>query len=483
VFTRWGAIWRYLRNPEERILICAQSLDIARGSIGWIKKQITQNTLLRWCYPELEQINDAYANSHKHAFSDTEVELPRQGIYAEPTFRALGAGSALQGRHFTRLFLTDIINEKTLDSPPLLEKSMLWCDNLGELLVEPDWKSPTGSTIQIDASLWATGDTYDYIMTAHPEYQWMILPPMKMDDETIERAKAGRKNVRFVQNPDVGIMESNFSDIVDDKTGRPIFGTEFYLGLMADPQTERIFWSQHQCVPSFAASQTNPFKYDWLRWYDLKANEHGKWILVAHEGGADAEIPFSRVAWWGIIDPGGFSEHSLKGSRCAAIIVGQDRESARKFVLWTWAKRVVKPTELMDAIYGADEKWKPRGWIIETLAQQNYIRRDLMEEQERRGKRLNIAALPSETGANAKEGRIDGLRSPLSNGEFYLHSSQRDMIAELMGYPSALSNDLIDCLAIFNAKFGTGLDRKKGADTAKKRYADYLGSKNPITGY
>ncbi|MCK7503229.1 MAG: hypothetical protein MZV70_03410 [Desulfobacterales bacterium] len=311
-FTRWGAIWEYLRNNEERILICAQSLDIARGSIGWIKKQITQNALLRWCFPELQVINDSYANSHKHAFSDTEVELPRQGIYAEPTFRALGAGSALQGRHFSRIHLTDIINEKTLASPILMEKAQLWVDNLQELLVEPDWRSPTGSSILVDASLWATGDTYDYMMSAHPEYQWVIAPALKMSDEDIERAKAGRQNVIFIQNPDVGVLESNFGDVVDDKTGRPIFSTEMYLAMMADPQVERIFWSQHQNVPSFGASQTNPFKHDRLRWYDLKGNEKA-WTIVAHDPQGDVEIPFTRMNWIGIIDPGGFSEHSVKG--------------------------------------------------------------------------------------------------------------------------------------------------------------------------
>ena len=844
-FTRWMSIWRYLRDNEERILICAQSLDIARGSIGWIKKQLTQNTLLRWAYPELQQINDNYANSKKHAFSDTEVELPRQGIYAEPTYRALGAGSALQGRHFTCLLpgtpvitskgvrpiesidthnrvlshtgyfqivtdtlaqeysgkvirvkpkgwygtytmtadhpvmvmrpgqygrniefaraedirasdmlvfprfqrggkyktvfnpctekyaesekmladddffrflgywtaegarsvdphdtrvrltfgstemdycldcqeilarygikatinktgpsglvvschsrtlrhllrkigdycydkrlpyfiykttdkktleflkgylrgdghfgknniiasttsfdlaigvhlllnrlgisaaikyldpkewvnkfgktvharaswtthipnclnflfdnnvhhnykfifeskhhycdkdywyysiesltssdytgpvynlevdkdhtycspymtshncihLTDIINEKTLASPILLEKAQLWVDNLQELLVEPDWRSPTGSTIQVDASLWATGDTYDYMMTAHPEYQWVIAPALKMSDADIERAKAGRSNVMFIQSPDVGVMESNFADVVGDD-GRSIFPTEMYLAMMADPQVERIFWAQHQNVPSFGASQTNPFKHDWLRWYDLKAGQDGKsWVIVCHDPQGDVEVPFTRFTWWGIIDFGGFSEHSIKGSRCAAIIAGQDRESARKVVLWAWAKRVIKPKELMDVIYAANDKWKPRGWRCEVYAQQRYIKRDLQEEQERRGTRLSIGELPMETGANAKEMRIDGLRAPAANGELYLHASQHDLKAEYLGYPNALSNDLIDCLAWFNQMFGTGLDRKKHGADANQRYREYLGSKSSVTGY
>lgn len=483
-FTRWMSIWKYLRNPEVRILICAQSLDIARGTIGWIKKQITQNALLRWCYPELEQINDNYANSKKHAFSDTEVELPRQGIYAEPTFRALGAGSALQGRHFTDLHLTDIINEKTLASPILMEKAQLWCDNLQELLVEPDWRSSTGSTIQVDASLYATGDTYDYIMSAYPHFQWIIAPALKMSDEDIKRAKAGRENVVFVQSPDVGVLESNFGDILNDETGRPLFSTEMYQAMMADPQAERIFWSQHQCVPSFGASQTNPFKHDWLRWYDLKAGPDGKtWIIVCHEPQGDVEIPFTRFMWMGIIDPGGFSEHSIKGSRCAMLIAGQDRESPRKVVLWTWAKRVVKPSEFFDALYGADNKWHPRGFKIETFAQQAWLMRDVWEESERRGKRLNISALPKDTGANAKEGRIDGLRDGLARGEWFLHNSMKDLIAEIMGYPSALTNDLIDAMSYFDALYGSGLSRKNVGRDADKRYREYLSSKNPTTGY
>jgi hypothetical protein len=252
--------------------------------------------------------------------------------------------------------------------------------------------------------------------------------------------------------------------------------------MMADPQVERIFWSQHQNVPSFGASQTNPFKYDWVKFYDLRG-DNKVWTIVAHEPSGDVEIPFNRIAWWGLIDFGGFSEHSIKGSRCAAIIAGQDRESHRKFVLWTWAKRVLKPKELMDTIYAANEKWKPRGWKCEVYAQQRYIKRDLQEEQERRGTRLNISELPMETGANAKEMRIDGLRSPLANGELFFHSSQKDMLSELMGYPNALSNDLIDILAWFNQVFGTGLNRKQLAGDSKKRYQEYLANKSGVTGY
>ncbi|MCK7503228.1 MAG: hypothetical protein MZV70_03405 [Desulfobacterales bacterium] len=165
------------------------------------------------------------------------------------------------------------------------------------------------------------------------------------------------------------------------------------------------------------------------------------------------------------------------------VIAGQDRESPRKFVLWTWAKRVVKPSEFMDAIYNADAKWRPRFWKIETFAQQSWLMKSVWEEQERRGKRLNISALPKDTGANAKEGRIDGLRVPFAQGQYYFHNSQKDLISEIMGYPNSLSNDLIDALSYFDLLYGSGLDRKRVKGDANSRYKEYLSSKSSVTGY
>ena len=95
---RWFPIWCYLRDHEERILLGAETLDIASASMDWIKDTIIGNRLLRWCYPEIA-VSESWANKNK--WSGVAINLPRDGTYAEPTIKALGVGGAGQSRHFT----------------------------------------------------------------------------------------------------------------------------------------------------------------------------------------------------------------------------------------------------------------------------------------------------------------------------------------------------------------------------------------------
>ena len=474
ILDRWYPIWCYLRDHEERILLGAETLDIASQSMDWIKDTLMGNSLLRWCYPEIA-FSEAYTNKHK--WSGVAINLPREGTYAEPTFKAMGVGGAGQSRHFTRLCLTDIFGEKGMNSEPVRLKTLSWWDGLPALLLD----SVTG-VINLDFTFWAIGDPHCYYMDTHPEYHWRIVPALRVDDATAERGRRGNRNTVIIQHPDAELLTTNFPDIVFEEgergpTGKPKFPTEEYIRMMKSSEEERIFWTQHMNMPEMADSSMNTFLAEWLRTYHIERGEDGTpWVFLDDKSG-DA-FPVAKVQSYGFIDPGGFSESPLKGGRCAAMVVGRAPKGRKTIILWTWAKRILRPSDLMKAVFDAQDKFKPRCWRIETTAQQRYIFRDLQEENTRNNAGLHILEYEiRDTSPNAKDNRIVSLKGPGENGEIYYQESMADFFHEWKAHPVGITKDLLDCLSMYYAVYGTGVTAAPARKIIKDRYRAYLDTK------
>ena len=156
VFTKWGAIWLYLQDPETRILIAAENERLAGRFLHWIQQQLMNNRFLREMYPELKQIDSAWSRSHR--WSASECDLPRTGTYSEPTFTAIGVGGAAQSGHYTQVLIDDLVGKKAKESLLVLESVLRWFDNTPELLVQPHKDMGNPSSIHIHGCLTADTD-------------------------------------------------------------------------------------------------------------------------------------------------------------------------------------------------------------------------------------------------------------------------------------------------------------------------------------
>lgn len=456
VFTKWLCVWNYLHNNEERMLIAAETEKIGSNMLDAIEKNLIYNDLLRWCYPELKRIDKTWTAKNK--WSGTECALPRSGIYSEPTITVIGTGAAAQSRHFTKLFLDDLVGKASMESPVVLETTLRWFDNAKELLVDP-----TRDHIQIVGTSWAVGDFTDYVREVYPEFQWRIVPALKVDDDKIKQAVRGQKHVVFIQNPTQGIGESNWPEF---------FPTQHYIDMQANPEEEKKFWSQHMNMPS-SATGVNTFKEEWVKYYHLEKRDEDVFIVCNDD---KEEIPLRDVPLYGAIDPGGFTDIGVKkGSRCAIVIAGQHKTSVKKFVLYTWAKKVLSPTNLMEVVFKANKDYRVRNWGIEVIGSQMYIMRDLRERAEQKKEKISLSELPRDVGADAKDLRIDGLIDAFYHGQIYLHeNTQTNLKAEIISHPAGLTNDLVDCLAFINMVRFSTLRKDRFAGLNADRYKKIL---------
>ena len=460
-----GSIYDYLQNPEERQFIVSETLDLASSILQLIQKQFLYNKLLRKIYADkLSQIDDEWRQKHK--WNETIIELPHEGIYRDPSFKAMGVTAASQGGHATKIRVDDIIGKAAMESPTIMQKAFRWIDNMPELLAEPDRNHPNASVIDITGTHYAPGDAYVYIQETYPEYEWFVIPALK-DEKLTDTA-----TVRYIQNPKVGHGESNWPDK---------FPTEHYEEMRKSKDV--IFWTQHMNRPEGATLLTK-FDAAWLRYFHFWTDENGKeWIVCELDSGADGEkFKLSDLSLYGMIDPAGFSEKRVitGGARSVFLVGSQPRESTKKFVIYTWAGRPKEPGIFIEKIFEADSAWKPRLWKIDRVG--NNIEADIREYARRNNKRITISSLPVDVRKDSKETDIIALADPMHNGEIYVHRSMKELISEVKSFPGGLTVDLIDMLAKLNKHFWTRRPRKDIDEMNKTEPEELLG-KSRLTGY
>jgi hypothetical protein len=428
---RWHWVWEYLRNPEIRILCASEKIKTASM---WVKDtglQLLRNERLRWLYPELQIINQRWTKTHP--WSGEALELPRNGIYPEPTISVTGIRGASQGGHYDLITPDDLVGEKGYESTVVMEDAFRWFDNIEELLITSSTADPNGSRIAGRGTHWGVGDLGIYIQREYPEYKWYITPCLKHPN------LEDTESVTWLQREDQPDGEVNWPEV---KT------TQEYIEKMNNPQKQAVFWSQDMNCPRDSTTLTK-FDGAWLRFYKFETIGDDLFVVCEDDG---QRFRVADFPLWGMIDPGGFAEMKLmkKGSRNAILIGGQPRDSVKKFVIETWAGRLKEPSKFLDKLFEMNDRRFVRGWMVETVGAQKYIFRDIQQEKKIRGKNLTILEMPSDVSKGAKDSDILGLLQPMQNGEIYVHRSMKELIAEIREYPSGLTVDLVDMLSKLN---------------------------------
>lgn len=436
IFTKWGTIWRYLQNPECRVLIAAENERLAGRFLHWIQQQILNNTYLREMYPELKQVDQGWMRSHR--WSASECDLPRIGTYSEPTITAIGVGGAAQSGHYDFLCIDDLVGKKAKESLLVLESVLRWFDNAPELLVQPHKDMSHPSTISIHGTFWFPGDFLCYVRDKYPEFEFRVTPCRK-------REPASKwAHLIYVQSEKAEIGESNWEQ----------FPTEYYIQMQANPEKNIDYWAQHMNDPEQASELTN-FDTSWLRYYHIVEREGYRYIVCDDD---KEEFRIGSFPLYGFIDPGGFSDKRLTktGSRFAVMVGGQPTGTRKKFITYAHAFRFKEPDKALDEVFKANDFFKPvhpHVWRQEVYGQQRYILEDIRKESQKRKIPMRLVDLPADENKDSKALNIDQLKAPMFNGDLYVHRNFKDLISEIQVYPNGMTMDLVDLMAQMNKHY------------------------------
>ena len=454
LFTQWKTIWAYLQNNEIRQLLAMENSDLGMKKLSFTQKQVRYNKRLRQIYPELERVDDVWVRSNR--WNKTEMELPCDGIYPEPSVSIIGVGGAAQSGHYDIIRIDDLVGKKAMESAIVMEGVLQWMDNSEELLVEPDLNTPNASSIELVGTFWSKGDYFSYVQKEYPEFEWRSVPCLK-DFELEEESKG---NIKWVQNPESGQGESNWPEQ---------FPTQHYVNMKANPQKSQIFWSQHMNSPGRGGEGGfNKFDVRWLKYFYIEEIDGIKWAVCKDDG---EKFRVKDISLYGMIDPGGFSEMKLmkRGSRNAILIGGQPRETKKKFIFYTWAGKFKTPGDFIYEVFKAEDLWRPKHWRIDPHGQQGYILGDirqasrdgyLLHGNKQEPHPISISKMPYDVKESVKDDDIIALADPMSQGFIYVIEGMKDLIGEVEDYPNGLTKDLVDMLAKLHKLYFTRSETK-----------------------
>ncbi len=448
-------IWLLIRDPEERILVVADTAGNAEKKLAKIKALIWESQGIRAFFPGIVP-----ANLKKTTWSESEIIIPRKEAHAEASITAVGIGVAVVGAHFTRLILDDTMTREAADSPSIMARAIAWIKGAEDLLVRP-----YEDTIDVVGTRWTHSDGYEY-----REEEWGAHKEKTYDGRPFYRS--------FVRN----FWESEgaplFPELYADKNGEN--GVENALDFARRKKKEDPYlWScNYENDPRAPEAE---FRLEDLRYYEWdKQGEH--MYYTAGEGQKPTIIGLSSLDLYLTIDP---AWSKKRGSSAAAIVVSGVERTGKVFIVETarghWGGQgMIREVKRLAGKYRAHL----RAVGCEATGTQEAFVEDLRKEMRRSELFTAVdSLLPGST--KSKDERIRfHLQPVIGEGRLYISSEQVELQKELRHFPLGDQKDLLDCCA-YGAKeyWKRNVVSREEEDRDEERFKARMATRSKRTGY
>lgn len=395
------ALWRMLKNPEIRILICNYKLDNAKMFLSQIKGYLLNYEMIRTCFQEL--IPDPKATR----WNETAMTLRRTSNPKEATVEVAGVGTEVTGRHYDLILFDDIMGPENTTTKEQMQKAKTWFNQM-QFVLEP------GGEQVVTGTRWDFEDIYGWILESQ-------VPPFKVFHKGIFGPPV---------DPGAGWFE--------DATIIPIWSEKFSKDrikrieqkMAADPKVGRAMFVK-QYFNLVIDEVGAPFKRKQMVQYSPE------------------EIP-EMLAISITCDPA-ISERETADYACI-LVRGVDREG-KWWVLDVWIKRGPEPMELLNELFLLYKKWVDKGHsvdacAIEYTAYQKSLKYLLRDEMFRRNLFLPMVELKNSN----KDYRIRGLVPRWSQGGILVPKEMtvgvEELLDEIWRFPNCKHDDPLDALAM-----------------------------------
>src|SRR3990167_481785 len=146
------SVFILLNNPEERILFLSDTEQMAEGMLSVTKNQFAINDKMRFVWPEFCPA-DPKDFGTKLGFS-----LPnKKSNTLEPSIMAAGRETNLTSRHFSRIFVDDLVNKAN-------SRSKEMCDNIIDFYKSLTFLMSKDCHVYINGTIYSPYDLYCWIM-------------------------------------------------------------------------------------------------------------------------------------------------------------------------------------------------------------------------------------------------------------------------------------------------------------------------------
>lgn len=155
-------VWCWLRNRELRWLLAHASSEVSSKLVPVIQTIILSDAMKHF-FPEL------VPNPATVSWNKRELEIRREGNYAQASLEAHGVGSSLEGLHFDKHAFDDIVDRRASRSVVEMEEVRSFFRHTVSLFDSPDTEQAF-----LAATLWQ-GRFYEREIIDNPEWECLVL--------------------------------------------------------------------------------------------------------------------------------------------------------------------------------------------------------------------------------------------------------------------------------------------------------------------
>lgn len=413
-FIRW---MRFIHNPNIRHLLVSENITNSAMLGKRIRRHFESNAFYRALF--YETIPDSTC-----VWGNFSLQVRgAKGPHGEGTFDFLGAGGALQSRHYNGLIVQDdLVGRKALESPSIMD----WTIEGHKLLpgaFEDEDATHEGSELVI-GNRWGFHDLNSYIRENEP---WF----------------------RFHTHSAFGGCCSQHEQ---DKPLCPeLFSFE---KLMRLKQRLGTYFFSCQFLNNPAAPEDADFREEWLGYYRLITDKMGNKI-IQHEvknGFVRPDMPIKRLRVGMCVDPT-HSGNSGSGRCRHAIVVSGMSDDDNWYIIDPWAQACGFDT-FFNKIYEMAEKWQQHRVGFETCAGQGLGAFHIEQGNRTRAWQIRIIELKGEVEGpdgkmvKKKEWRIKDIIGPIAeSSRLWVQRAHQDFIGEYTTFPRGRFCDQLDAAA------------------------------------
>ena len=283
LITESHSVFLILNNPDIRILVVANTMDIAKKVLINIKSHFMFNDHLRYLFPEF---CPTPTKEGKIDFGTTEhFTIPcRTRALKEPTAMCAGVGTNLTGLHFDYMKIDDLVTKDSVSNETQILASKDYYATLRQL-----FDNPTIPREDVIGTPYHFNDLYGELRV-HPEFNKSFVPAAK--DMSFEE-------ITFIER----FSRKGLENILNDPNIGPYqFSSQYMLNPInpADAKFREEWWKEHDSVPGGlaeyiccdpASTQKKKSDYTVIQRWGVDAEGH-HYLL---EGVRDKMTVFQRI--------------------------------------------------------------------------------------------------------------------------------------------------------------------------------------------
>lgn len=421
------------RNPEARILITANNIQLAKERLQAIKFHLENN----------KNFHELYGNGWKPKdksipwASDRIQVAKRKGIYREPTVTVGAVGADVTGKHFNVIITDDVVDDKNTRKKEQRDKVEKYIQNL-EPLLDP------GGVMLILGTHWHPDDAYVRFK--------------KRDDAKIEEGKSALYDwyVRGCYDGPNGLYFPSQCghEFLDRK--RESSASLFACSYLNQP----------------VAHEDLVFKPEYYREEDFTFHTTRNENVIETRTGR--YIPVDVVMSW---DTAG-TKATSKSDYHGIVIAGMDGEKT----LWTLhaEQKRGNASEIVSRVASLIQMYKPRKILVDAMASFGLWKNELTTRLEIYGERIAIDEYKHK--GVPKEERIAMMEPRYTAGKWVIKPGQtalREQIQDFSMDNKLAHDDIIDAAAMLEGQFRDPgiLHRFQDVNSYDSHYAEYLQEK------